>query len=59
MYTAFPAADPIQEKPLEDEQFNLKTLIIVWYKHVSPQASNSTTEQYLLILFSSSFKLNF
>lgn len=29
MYTAFPAADPIQEKPLEDEQFNLKTLIIV------------------------------
>lgn len=40
MYTAFPAADPIQEKPLEDEQFNLKTLIIVWYKHVSPQASN-------------------
>lgn len=40
MFTAFPVADPIQEKPLEDERFNLKTLITVWYKHISPQASN-------------------
>lgn len=40
MYTAFPAADPIQEKLLEDEHFNLKILITVRYKHISPQASN-------------------
>lgn len=40
MFTAFPVADPIQEKTLEDEHFNLKTLITVWYKHISPQASN-------------------
>lgn len=40
MFTAFLVADPIQENPLEDEHFNLKTLITVWYKHVSPQASN-------------------
>lgn len=29
MFTAFPVTDPIQEKPLEDKHFNLKTLIIV------------------------------
>lgn len=40
MFTALPVGDPIQEKPLEDEHFNLKTLITVWYKHISPQASN-------------------
>lgn len=40
MITALPVADPKQEKQVEDEHFNLKTLITVWYKYISPQASN-------------------
>lgn len=45
MYRAFPVADLIQEKTLEDEHFNLKTLITVWYKHISPQASNRVQQR--------------
>lgn len=44
MFTAFLVADPMQEKTLEDEHFNLKILITVWYKHISPQASNNVQQ---------------